>query len=273
MDASLERISCLMVTRPSPERFEFLKRSVQCFHAQTYSNRELVVVLDEGSPELAERVKDYLAAWPTLVKVVQPQGRHTLGALRNLSREAAVSPVVCQWDDDDLSHPTRLAEQYKLLDQGAVAVGLQEVFHLFPQSRELYWTNYRNAPDHCQAGTLMYRRGMRARHPETGPESARGEDSALLHGLVAEGQVRYLAGAPYLYVYTFHGGNTYAEAHHRMLAGSLSISRGLLQKRQAMFDNLACFDLGPDPVDVVGNNGLAFQLTGRRCQPAARQGA
>jgi glycosyltransferase involved in cell wall biosynthesis len=196
---------------------------------------------------------------------VHPRTKHTLGALRNLSVEAASGTVVCQWDDDDFSHPTRLAEQYRLLrGEGAIAVALQEVLHLFPQSREMYWTNYRNAPDGCLAGTVMFRRSVRARSPEDGPESSREEDSALLRRLKAEGKVVYLAGAPHLYVYVYHGGNTYDGEHHRMLARLLSISRGLLERRRSVFANLDCFDLGEHAIDVIGNNGPAFQIPGRR---------
>jgi glycosyltransferase involved in cell wall biosynthesis len=264
MDVDPERISCLMVTRPSPERVEFLKRGAACFLAQTYPNRELVVVLDEGPAECVEQVKDHLAGLRDAVRVVQPPTKLTLGALRNRAVEAASGTVVCQWDDDDLSHPTRLAEQYRLLcREGALAVALQEVLHLFTQSHEMYWTNFRNAPDHCHAGTLMFRREARARSPEDGPQSVKGEDSALLRALKAEGKVVYLAGAPHLFVYIYHGGNTCEADHHRMLARSLSISRALLERRRAVFDELASFDLGDQPIDVIGNNGPAFQIPGR----------
>jgi glycosyltransferase involved in cell wall biosynthesis len=261
-----ERISCLMVTRPSPGRVELLRRSAGCFLSQTYPNRELVVVLDDGPAEGVERVKHYLAGLSAAVTVLQSQPRLTLGALRNRAVEAASGTVVCHWDDDDLSHPTRLAEQYAVLRrERVVAVALQDVLHLFAQTREMYWTNYRHAPpNYSLAGTVMFDRGVRARSPEHGPESDRGEDTALLRGLAAEGKIAHLAGRPYLYVYVYHGSNTYDAGHHRILARSLCISRGLLQRRRSVFDELACLDLGEHAIDVIGNNGPAFQIPGRR---------
>ena len=145
-----ERISCLMVTRPSPERFELLKGSLACFQAQTYPSRELVMVLDQGPSEWVERIKDYQAELGVGATLVQPGTKHSVGALRNLSVQAASGSVLCPWDDDDFSHPTRLVEQYDLLiREGAIAVALQEILCLYRQSREMYWMNYRNAPTRC----------------------------------------------------------------------------------------------------------------------------
>lgn len=262
MNDESERISCLMVTRPSPHRFEFFQRSVACFQAQTYPNRDLVVVFDNGPREYVELARQHLAVLEDAVTIVQPAGPHSLGALRNISVTAAPGRVVCQWDDDDLSHPTRLSEQHRLLqEEGTVAVALQEVFHFFPRSRQLYWTNYRNAlPDHCLAGTVMFRRAAGVSWPEEGPTSRKAEDSALMRQLEAAGRVVHLAGAPHLYVYVFHGGNAYEADHHHMLARSLSISRGLLERRRSTFEHLAVFDLGDEPIAVMGNNGPAFSL-------------
>jgi glycosyltransferase involved in cell wall biosynthesis len=274
MSPEPDRISCLMVTLPCPERFELLQRSVACFLAQTYSNRELVVVLDQGPRECVDRVQAYLGRLPGNVRVVQPAGKHTLGALRTLSLETSGGTVVCQWDDDDLSHPSRLAEQYRLLDQeDATAVVLQEVLHLFPRSRQIYWTNFRNTEDRCHAGTVMFRRHVRARWPAAGPRSNLGEDSAFLKALQADGPMAYLAGSPHLYVYIYHGNNACQVEHHRLLAESLSISRRLLEHRRGVFDQLACFDLGDGMIDVVGCNGLAFRIPGRRMAGEAAQGA
>ena len=146
-----ERISCLMVTRPSPERFELLKAgSSGLLPVQTYPSRELVMVLDQGPSEWVERIKDYQAELGVGAMLVQPGTKHSVGALRNLSVQAASGSVLCPWDDDDFSHPTRLVEQYDLpIGEGAIAVALQEILCLYRQSREMYWMNYRNVLSRC----------------------------------------------------------------------------------------------------------------------------
>jgi glycosyltransferase involved in cell wall biosynthesis len=264
MGTGCERISCYMVTRPVPERFELLRRSLACFTAQTYPNRALVVVLDQGPAECVARVKAELAGLPDVGVVLQPPHKQALGTLFNIALDAATGPVLCPWDDDDLNHPTRLAEQYHALcAAGAIATGLQEFFYFFRQSREMYWANFGNTADRCLGGTVMFRRGLRARYPEAGPHACKHTDSAFLHALEGEGKVRYLPGMPHLYVYVCHGANLNTEEHHRQAVQWSGLTRGLLQRRRAVFDQLACFDLGDEPIKVMGNNGPAFQIPAR----------
>jgi hypothetical protein len=74
-----------------------------------------------------------------------------------------------------------------------------------------------------------------------------------------------LAGAPHLYVYVSHGGNSWADDHHEMLDTRLGISRGLLLRREAQLrEGLRPFDFGPGDVTVRGNNGSAFTLCGEQ---------
>jgi hypothetical protein len=46
-----------------------------------------------------------------------------------------------------------------------------------------------------------------------------------------------------------------------MLAQELSISQGLLRRREMQLrESLSVFDLGAEPITVMGNNGPAFTL-------------
>jgi hypothetical protein len=126
----------------------------------------------------------------------------------------------------------------------------------------MYWDNFRNAPPCCHPATLLFRRGTRARYPEDRPNTGQ-EDMAFLEAFRAEGKVAYLADAAHLFVYVNHGLNTMGNEFHVWLAESLSISRGLLQRRRSVFDQLACLDLGEGPIEVVGNNGPAFLIPGQ----------
>ena len=128
-------VSCLMVTLASPARIAFVKRSVAAYCAQTHPRSELVMVLDEGSAGARAEIGDYLASLGRDdIRVVETPGRPTLGALRNISREAARGEVHCQWDDDDLHHPDRLAVQLDhLLSSGAgEATCLQDITAVLP---------------------------------------------------------------------------------------------------------------------------------------------
>jgi hypothetical protein len=102
-----------------------------------------------------------------------------LGALRNISLDAAAGGIVCQWDDDDC-HSERLAKQAEqLVRDRAHACLLTDHLQFLDEPRVLSlidWTlggrvanEYRFMP-----GTLMVRNDDRFRFPESGPLRAAG---------------------------------------------------------------------------------------------------
>ncbi len=259
-------ISCLAVTLPVSERFAFLTRSIRDYQRQTHRNRELVLVLNGGEPAVARRIREYVTALrDSAIRVVEPPGSLPLGALRNISLEVARGGIVCQWDDDDLYHPERLACQFQALQDGD-AVFLREVMQFYPEERTLYCANWHSTEAGAFPGSLMCRLSGGVHYPETGNEARLGEDTAVARDLLATGQVTLLGGFPHLYVYVSHGRNSWPDAHHRMLASKLALSRGLLLRREtALREGLAEIDFGPGEVAVQGFNGTAFTLV----QPGA----
>ena len=259
-------VSCLMVTLAVPERLSYLKRSVGDYCRQTHSRKELVIVLDVGPSETKAAIAEHVASLQrTDIRIIDPDRKLSLGALRNIAREHARGDIHCQWDDDDLYHPERLERQLEyLLRADCEAVCLQEVLQFFPQIRTLYCTNWRPTPDKSLPGTLMCRRSAPIRYPETGAESQLGEDTAVVSQLLERQTCRFLAGAPHLYVYVSHGCNSWGDDHHRMQVTHLGISRGLLRRREAQLrDGLRPFEFGPEPITVEGYNGVAFTLSAR----------
>jgi glycosyltransferase involved in cell wall biosynthesis len=259
-------ISCLMVTRPVAGRLERIGRSLLGYTEQTHGRRELVVVVDGAAPAPAVRaVKAQIASLGREdIRILQPAGGLTLGALRNLSTSSARGDVLCQWDDDDLYHPERLERQLEALVQsGAEGVCLQEVMQFFPDERSLYCTNWRATPNRAHPGTLMRWRHAPVTYPETGEAARLGEDSDVVMQLQRRGGYGVLAGAPHLHIYVSHGGNSWDQGHHRMLATSLGLSQGLLRRREAVLrDGLSAFDFGPGEVTLRGSNGPAFTIGG-----------
>ena len=256
-------VSCLMVTQPVPQRLPYFRQTVADYLRQTWAPRELVVVLDRG--ESATR-NAFLAHLDALarddIRVVEPAGKLTLGALRNRSFAHARGELLCQWDDDELYHPERIATQVALLRElGGDALCLEEVLHFFPATRTLYCINFRKTVPQAMPGSMLMRRGLPVAYPEDGPKAERGEDTALVVQLHALGAFRAAAGHAHLYVYQSHGANTWNDEHHRMLARELSLSKALLQRREAQLRaGLAPIDFGPGEVTVAGYNGVAFTL-------------
>ncbi len=238
-----------------------LVRSIDGFRRQTHADRELVLVLNGGDGAIAARIRDHVAALAgPAIRIVEPPGVLPLGALRNASLAHARGEIVCQWDDDDIYHPDRLARQLDAL-RDADAVFLCEVMQFYPHERTLYCTNWQATEAGAFPGSLMCRVSAGIRYPESGDEARLGEDLVVARQLAETCRVEILGGAPHLYVYVSHGRNSWPDEHHRMLAGRLALSRGLLMRREAeLRAGMAPLDLGPGEVAVHGYNGAAFSL-------------
>jgi glycosyltransferase involved in cell wall biosynthesis len=254
-------VSCITVSRPSPERLPHLKRSIGYYERQTYRHRELVIVLDDG-PELAKTAVDehVRALGRSDVRVVHAPPGLSLGKLRNFAMECKRGDLIALWDDDDIHHPMRIEQQVNALRKsGGIATFLSEVLQLFVRTGEVYLTNYRNSLQKCLPGTGLLLGTVSARYPEMGPESRIGEDTAFCLRLLEEGRVLMVDDAPHLYVYVSHGSNTSGDAHHDMLARTLGVTRARILRRESeVRDALEHAELDLPEIVVRGTNGVAF---------------
>ena len=94
------RVSVVLPTRDRPA---LLERAVTSVRAQEYTNWELVVAVDGGSPD-THRVLDRMAAEDERIRVVriEPGGQ---AVARNAALDAATGELVCYLDDDNTMEP------------------------------------------------------------------------------------------------------------------------------------------------------------------------
>lgn len=273
---ALPKVSCLMVTSYAPERREFLARSLESYCRQTYPNRELVVVPDcapNEQQELAQALADLGRADTFVSQAVEGQ---SLGALRNLSLERATGALVCQWDDDDLYHPRRVEVQAQPLRDGAAQASiLGRHFNYFQQERRMLLIDWRGALFKGHPGTLMMRRDLGLRYPVSGPFSRRSEDSSLFQQLLRRRvAVAVIDTAPELYVYRFHGANTWAREHHLgLVARHGSLRAELAADELQLAAGLRDVFLEEDSVSVEGSDGPAFRVALQGKLPRPQCGA
>lgn len=256
-------VSCLMVTLPVPQRFAYARASIEAFCSQTYSNTEMVLIINGGTASGRQRLKEHVAALNrSNIRIIEPEGELSLGVLRNMSVENAIGDVLCQWDDDDLHHPERLQFQVgALLLGGYDALLLQDVMQYFPGPDKLYWTNWSATPAGGHPGTLIARSKAEIRYPTIGQDARLGEDLRVALALKEQGKIGYLAAMPHLFIYVSHGENSWNSEHHRRLIDDLAISAGLLRRREAQLrDGLRPFGFPPDTLQVSGSRGLGFVL-------------
>lgn len=257
------KISCLMVTY---DRLLLAKRAIRSFAAQTWPAKELVIVTD-GTERFRAALGAY-AEWLGLdsVRIVAAEGAGlTLGRLRNLSLEEAQGDWICQWDDDDFSHPDRLAVQAAhMAERRAGACFLTDHLQHLADERALCWVDWtaggRIAGTASLApGTLMMRSGLGVAYPEDGPHARSGEDSVLLEALGAAAEVAPLSGAGHLYLYQYHGANTFSREHHLRISQFRTSAEHLRAHGEKVKETARICGLAR-PCFAVGADGPAFAL-------------
>ena len=257
-------ISCLMVTL---DRLALAKLAIRSYAEQSYPSRELVIVTD-GEESFRSALTLYVEELGIAgVRMIYPGSRGlTLGALRNISMETARGEIICQWDDDDYSHPERLAVQARqMLAQAAGACFFTDHLQYIEPEGVLSWIDWsidgRNkgllqlAP-----GTLMMHRDTRFRYVESGPDARRGEDWLFMEAVYGSIPVAALKGVGYLYLYRYHGRNTFSRDHHGSLRAERSRSNAQLLMDVDILREAIRYYPVPRPCSVVGREGSAFVL-------------
>ena len=202
-------VSCLIVTRGRlfPARF-----AVDCFRAQLWPERELVLVCD--APGTA--IETYChALGDERIRIVTPDTPlASLGQLRNLSLGAARGEWVCQWDDDDLYHPDRIGLGMRVAQAlHADALFLARWMLWAPGTRRIGVSGARE-----WEGSMLARRAAVPPYPAL----ARGEDTAVMQAMLARGRVALL-DAPWLYTYVQTGANTWTGQHFEAIWQAASL--------------------------------------------------
>lgn len=250
-----------MITRNRPT---LVDRAIRCFADQRYPVRELVVVCQGTADYRASVIRSARAHGAEEVRVVDAAPDLPLGALRNLSLDAAVGDLVCIWDDDDCSHPDRLTVQVtELVSSGDHTSFLSDHLQLFEQDGELHWidwtlptpkTRYPVLPT-----TMLMTRDGRFRYPEEGRYAHFGEDWALLTELHRRVRVQHLSGWGHLYLYIYHGRNTFSAEHHRKFRIRSRPGAAVAERESDIREAMAYYAVRL-PVRVHGADGPVFSI-------------
>jgi glycosyltransferase involved in cell wall biosynthesis len=211
-------ISCVCVT--TGKRPALLAESVGDFCAQTYPDRELLI-LHDADDATAASVQGLAGG---MIRVVRAAPGQSLGALRNQAIAQCRGELICQWDDDDRNHPERLARQAAALQaERAVACYLVDQLHWFMPDDVLCWDDWDNEPYPLNLiqGTVLARREILPPYPAL----ARGEDTVQTCGLLRAAArqgvpVARLRGAGWCSVYRQHDVNVWDAAHHRAISAA-----------------------------------------------------
>lgn len=260
--AATPMISCLMVTR---DRVSLVKRAINCFVSQTYPHRELVI-LSDGDIKAQSGIEAYIKSLGVNnIRLIRESGdQNTLAFMRNKALDHALGEIICQWDDDDCYHPQRLEKQMSfMLQEDAQACFLTNQLQYLETENALLWIDW-NA-EHLPfentliPGTLMMFKNNNYRYLEEGPHTRLGEDSVLLQSLYNDLPIAAASHLGHLYLYTYHGRNSFDKEHHyRMSTCGLSVD-ALKEKRAIISDAMQYYPI-EKPYSVIGHDGPAYQL-------------
>ena len=138
-------VSCILPTRDRPE---YTRQAVQSFLTQTYSEKELIIVDDADRPSLMEVPTDSRIHY-----FREPQ--QPLGTKRNRCCFLSHGEIICHFDSDDWSEPTRIADQVQRLRQSGKRVTGYYSMLFFDEGGEPEWGYHELAPSYEALGTSL----------------------------------------------------------------------------------------------------------------------
>lgn len=220
-------VTCVMITADRPK---FVARSIRMFQRQTYQNKSLLI-FDTGKTPVADSQPNHEALRRVAIaRDNGPEGR-TIGQLRNGATALAGGDVIVHWDDDDLSHPNRIAEQVSFLQEtkasavgyrsmlawraGAGPVDVDPMERTFPVHPGEAWLYTHPFPDYILGTSLVYWR--RAWEQHAFKPWNRGEDRewckrlgmcSATDSVQPTGAVATFDNCDPRMIATIHGGNT-----------------------------------------------------------------
>ncbi len=148
----MEKISCLCVTRG---RLPLLIRAVELFNAQTYGDKELILLYERDDRPTRRFVRSLRGSQYRKVEVFPEEGLR-LGGLFNKAKAEAQGDYLALWDDDDWSHPQRLKCQISEIDRCEVASCCLSRITLWDGSKT--WVSWGRPWE----GTCVWARGVMA---------------------------------------------------------------------------------------------------------------
>lgn len=220
-------VSCICITNNRPL---LLRRAVSCFLEQDYPNCELVISYPDTDVETKSLIKE-LAIHKNLSLLAIERKNITLGQARNEAIRACNGSYVCIWDDDDWHHPNRISHQITDLlnpDNSYEASILKRIF-FYDHTTDLAYLSFPYTWD----GTLMCKKGMLL-HNEYAHRNY-GEDTHIVPFLEGRKLLLHIGESPFLYVYIYHGNNTWPYEHYQyFLKKSTLLNKNYTHKVQML---------------------------------------
>lgn len=206
--STLPLISCVCITN---RRISFLVKTMQCFRAQDYKNKELIISYPRNDTLTPYTSQKFKLNNDLEILLIARSENDSLGDARNDAIKLAKGKYICNWDDDDWHHPNRLSIQYYKIHTSSsnIEANVLNQLILFDKTRDRAYESFL----YNWEGTLMCNTAILKDHNYSNKH--RGEDSQLLDHLVEQNLVSHIYNQSHLYVYLIHGQNTWNYSHFK----------------------------------------------------------
>lgn len=257
-----EKITCVTATR---NRFELLKDSIECYMKQTYVNKELLIA-SQSDEHVNTQIEKHIAMLGRKdMRLFPVDPALSLGELRKKAAWEAWGEVVCQWDDDDLYHPKRLATQFNEMQRTkSLACFYDSHLKYFKNEGTVYWIDWsleKGEPWHrVLTGSAMYFKKHKDRYLDIVnfyPDKLCYEDVDFAEKVFQTYPVA-ISKSGYQYVYVYHGSNVYNESHHYGILKSKHVysKSDVYRNHLNITDSLS----GVSNAKIMGSDGVAFEI-------------
>lgn len=201
-------ISCICITNNRPL---LLERAIANFYGQVYPNKELIISYPVGDDQ-TKLILDHVLKQELEMTIIaiERDVEEKLGSARNTAIRKCNGDYVCIWDDDDWYHPERLSIQYnsmKNIGSGCQASVLTNIL-LYDSTTQKAYLSFPYTWD----GTLLCRKEILYQNQYSFLNKA--EDSHIIKFLDSKKLLHYINDYPFLYIYIYHGQNTWDYTHY-----------------------------------------------------------
>lgn len=162
---------------------------------------------DDEICQFAESISDE----QIIVIKIPSSPKRSLGELRNISIENSNGDYFCQWDADDWHHNQRLEIQMGYILSMHKPVCMLTYWIIFDTlTKKAYLSRKR-----LWEGSILCKKSVMAKENVAYPYMAKKEDFYFVEKLL-NSNVIYPVHLPHLYIYVYHGDNTWDYNHFKL---------------------------------------------------------
>lgn len=208
MTQSYPLISCICATNNRPEQ---LKTAISCFATQNYPNKELVISFPKNDLSTKAVIDSIRQDESLKIMLIERPVDESLGNARNNMIAKCLGDYVCIWDDDDWYHPSRLTYQFnsmQIVGQRYQASVLSRILLYDATTKKAY-----QSFSYTWDGTILCRKEILLQNQYANANL--GEDTHVITFLSGRKLLYRIEDAPFLYVYIYHGTNSWNYKHFK----------------------------------------------------------